>query len=212
MPFSKLCKEYGIAITGGIASGKSSAAKILSSLGYYCVDADKLSREAVEPGSEGLKELVKVFGPSILSRAGALDRKKLREIVFKDPAKRKTLESILHPKIRKLLEKKLEHEGLVQAPRVWFYEAALIFEAGLAKDFREVWLLVSDPEIQYARLVKRDALTQHEAKGIISAQMTDEEKEKLADLVIENHGNLEELSEKLRQALDALKDRRGIDL
>lgn len=209
MPVKNMCKNYGIAITGGIATGKSTITRVLSSWGYFCIDADKLAREAVLPGTHGLSEIVRAFGDKVLNKDGSLDRKVLRSLVFKDKSKRKTLESITHPEIRKLMERKLEAEGLVQAPRIWFYEAALIFEAGLAHNFREVWLVVSDPEIQYARLQKRDALSEAQAQEIMSAQMTDEEKEKLANVVIENHGNIEELSESLRQALEALKERLG---
>ncbi len=209
MPIKKLCKNYGIAVTGGIATGKSSITKMLSSWGYYCIDADKLAREAVLPGTRGLSELTKTFGTKILNTDGSLNRKKLRDLVFKNTENRKALEAIVHPEIRKLMERKLEQEGLVQAPQIWFYEAALIFEVGLAHDFREVWLVVADPEIQYARLQKRDALSEKEAQNIMAAQMTDEEKEKLANVVIENHGDLEELSKTLRQALEALKERMG---
>ena len=210
MSVKKLCKNYGIAITGGIATGKSEATNLLSSWGYFCLDADKLAREAVMPGTHGFKEIVKTFGQMILAPDGSLDRKKLKQLIFQDTELRKKLESITHPEIRKLMEHKLEHEGLVQAPQIWFYEAALIFEAGIGNDFREVWLVVADPELQYARLQKRDAINSKQAQDIISAQMTVEEKEKLANVVIENHGDLEELSETLRQAVDALKERMGI--
>jgi dephospho-CoA kinase len=209
MTIKKLLKNYGIAITGGIATGKSSITRILTGLGYYCIDADKLAREVVQPGTHGHEEIVKAFGTKILATDGSIDRKKLRELVFKNTAKRKILEGITHPEIRKVMERKLEVEGLVQAPRIFFYEAALIFEAGLAHDFREVWLVVTDPEMQYARLQKRDAMSEQQAQEIMSAQMTDEEKEKLADVVIENHGDVEDLSRTLQQVLDALNDRIG---
>lgn len=209
MSIKTLCKNYGIAITGGIATGKSSITRILSGLGYFCIDADKLAREVVQPGTPGHAAVVKAFGPKVLAADGSLDRKVLRDLVFKNKEKRKILESITHPEIRKILERKLEIEGLVQAPRIWFYEAALIFEAGLQHDFREVWLVVTDPEMQYARLQKRDAMSEKQAQEIMSAQMTDEEKEKLADVVLENHGDIEELSVTLRQALEALNERLG---
>lgn len=210
MLLKQFTQEYGIAITGGIATGKSSLTNILKSWGYYCLDADQLAREVVLPGSPAFKKIVREFGERVLKGDGSLDRTRLRELVFEDSRKRELLESITHPEIRNLMEKKLRKEGLLQVPRVWFYEAALIFEAGLAKDFREVWLLVANPQIQATRLQKRDFISSKEAVNIMKAQWPDEKKKKLADVVIENHGDIDSLSKGLRMAVDAMKERLGL--
>ncbi len=196
-----LCKNYGIAITGGVASGKSSVTKLLSSWGYLCIDADQLSRKAVVPGSPALKKLAENFGKEILASDGSLERQKLRNLIFQDPAKRKVLEGILHPEIRRLMNLQLVEEGLLEAPRLWFYEAALIFEAGLASDFKETWLVYVDVSEQERRLVQRDSMSAEQARAIIGSQMSNEDKIKRADVLIHNNGDLNDLSQRLQQLL-----------
>ena len=124
----ELQKKYGIGLTGGIASGKTTVASILADLGFPVIDADLLSRKAVKPGTKGLAKVVSTFGGVILDEDGQLNRGKLGKIVFDDPSKLKKLESIIHPEIDLLLFEELEVLGLFQHPRHWFYEAALLFE------------------------------------------------------------------------------------
>lgn len=206
MELKELCNKYGIGITGGIASGKSAASQILSSWGFLCIDADKLSRDAVLPGTQGLEAIKEAFSDhKILMTDGSLDRKKLGEIVFNKPELRKKLEGIVHPEIQKLLHKFLEKANYFQNPKLWFYEAALLFEANLAHRFKEVWLISSKPHTQLARLKQRDpTISNEKAEGIMAAQMSNEEKSKLANVVIENDGDLKQLAAKLKKALDTI--------
>ena len=201
----ELCKQYGIGITGGIATGKSSVVQILSSWGYLCIDADQLAREAVRTGSEGLAAVVGHFGHDILLPDGSLNRKKLGLIVFRDSAQRKILEGIVHPEIQKLLGQRLDKEGMFQNPRLWFYEAALLFETGLYRSFLEVWLTTSDSVDQIQRLKKSKGISEAHVREIMSAQMPDEEKIKIASRVIENKKDLAALEVTLQSLLTQQK-------
>ncbi len=207
MELKELSKKFGVGITGGIASGKSSASQILASWGFLCIDADKLARDAVLPGTQGLEAIKKIFANyNILMTDGSLDRKKLGEIIFKNLDLRKRLEAIVHPEIQYLLRQHLEKANYFQNPKLWFYEAALLFEANLANRFKEVWLVCSKPSTQLARLKQRDPMISSEkAEAIMAAQMPNEEKRKLAKVVIENDGDIKQLSTKIQQALDTLQ-------
>lgn len=207
MELKELSKKFGVGITGGIASGKSSASQILASWGFLCIDADKLARDAVLPGTQGLEAIKKIFANyNILMTDGSLDRKKLGEIIFKNLDLRKRLEAIVHPEIQNLLRQHLEKANYFQNPKLWFYEAALLFEANLANRFKEVWLVCSKPSTQLARLKQRDPMISSEkAEAIMAAQMPNEEKRKLAKVVIENDGDIKQLSTKIQQALDTLQ-------
>src|SRR4051812_13186958 len=122
MRLSELQKTYGIGLTGGIASGKSTVAKIIAGQNYLVIDADQLAREAVLPGTAGLAAIASAFGGKALNADGTLNRTELSHIVFEDSAKRAHLESIVHPAIQALLSKRLETEGLYTHPAFWFYE------------------------------------------------------------------------------------------
>ncbi|MBP6217122.1 MAG: dephospho-CoA kinase [Oligoflexales bacterium] len=177
-------KHWGIGLTGGIATGKSSVARFLSSLGFIVFDADNLAREVVEPSKPALKELVQTFGSGILSQDKSLDRKKLRSIVFKNEEKRRTLEQILHPAIQALLEEKLRRSELISSPRYWFYEASLLCETGRDRDFKELWLTDCSYENQLARTLRRDKVSSQAAKRVLAAQMPPEEKKRRAHFII----------------------------
>jgi dephospho-CoA kinase len=181
-----------IGLTGGIASGKTSVAQLLERLGAAVVDADQLSREVVQPGQEALQAIVAAFGTGVLNQDGTLNRAALAQIVFGDPAARRTLESITHPAIKKLAQEKLarlEQAGVATA----FYVAPLLFEAGTAAGFQEIWVVYLDRESQIERLMARDGLDREQALARIGSQMPMEEKKRLGQLVIDNGGSREEL-------------------
>lgn len=193
-----------VGLTGGIASGKSTVAKILQSLGAAIVNADDLAREVVEPGHEAWKEIVASFGTDILQSDQTLDRQKLRTLIFNQPEARKRLESIIHPRVRALAEERIRQYAAAGYPVV-IYEVPLLFEGNLQEWLRPVILVACDVETQTARLQKRDHLTAADAEKHIAAQMSLKDKRRLADYVIENNGGLEDLERQTRQILEELK-------
>lgn len=193
-----------VGLTGGIASGKSTVAKILQSLGAAIVNADDLAREVVEPGHEAWKEIVASFGTDILQSDQTLDRQKLRTLIFNQPEARKRLESIIHPRVRALAEERIRQYAAAGYPVV-IYEVPLLFEGNLQEWLRPVILVACDVETQTARLQKRDHLTAADAEKHIAAQMSLKDKRRLADYVIENNGSLEDLERQTRQILEELK-------
>ena len=186
-----------IGLTGGIASGKSAVSGILRRLGAQVIDADALAREVVEPHQPAWDEIVGTFGNEVLQPDQTLDRKKLRKLVFDDPKARKQLEAITHPKIRRLAQHKIEQCAATGAPLV-VYEAPLLFETGIHLWLRPVILVASDRATQRRRLRERDNLTETEIEQHLGAQMSLEEKRKLADYVIDNNGTLEDLQSAVR--------------
>ncbi|HSC43011.1 MAG TPA: dephospho-CoA kinase [Candidatus Binatia bacterium] len=193
-----------VGLTGGIASGKSTVAKILQSLGAAIVNADDLAREVAEPGHEAWKEIVASFGADILQSDQTLDRQKLRTLIFNQPEARKRLESIIHPRVRALAEERIRQYAAAGYPVV-IYEVPLLFEGNLQEWLRPVILVACDVETQTARLQKRDHLTAADAEKHIAAQMSLKDKRRLADYVIENNGSLEDLERQTRQILEKLK-------
>jgi dephospho-CoA kinase len=191
----KKVTQMVIALTGSIASGKSTAAQMLKSAQIPVIDADLLARELTKLNSPALKEIGCNF-KDVLNSDGSLDRKKLAQIVFNDPKKLTELENILHPKIedlRKLYLSKLEKDGYKNV----VYVAPLIFEKKLEKNFDKVILITASLDKIIKRIEERDGLGIIDAKKRIDAQMSDEKKRSLADVVIENNGSLLELYQKL---------------
>ncbi|HXG53697.1 MAG TPA: dephospho-CoA kinase [candidate division Zixibacteria bacterium] len=189
-----------VGLTGGIASGKSTVAAILRRLGAEVVDADAIAREVVRPGEPAWREIVDAFGREVLEPDGTLDRKKLREIVFSDPAARKRLEAITHPRIRELAQRRIEELERAGA-RLVVYEAPLFFETNAHHWLRPVILVACDESTQRERLRARDRLSEEEIDRHLEAQMSLEEKRRLADYVIENTGSLADLERKVEALL-----------
>lgn len=173
----------------------------MRSEGFTVIDADQLARRAVEKGSPGLKDLAANFGPDVLLEDGCLNRPKLRELVFEDPAKRQRLEALLHPEIQRLLEAELAKLGLLSQPQFWFYEAALLFETGSYQRFHAIWACWCPYPSQLARLMARSALSQQEAEALIRSQWPAGEKKARADLVIDTSGPIAAVQEAVKTAL-----------
>lgn len=197
MDTGTLQKLYGIGLTGGIACGKSTVAKVLQELGYLVIDADDLAREAVANGSKGLSRLVDEFGESILLPNGTLNRSLMRRIIFEDKRRRELVESIIHPIIDKLLIDRLTYENLTKSPRIWFFQAPLLFETGNHIKYRAVWTITCPYSIQLQRLQQRDGHTPEEARAIINSQLDVAIKIKMADMVIDTNISMQKLRQKI---------------
>jgi len=178
-----------IGLTGGIGSGKTAAAAYFARLGAEVIDTDLLSRELVEPGQPALAEIVAGFGEHLLTAEGRLDRARLRELIFNDPAARQRLEAILHPRIRAEMLARAERST---APYVVFV-IPLLFETG-QQDLVDRVLLIDVPEdLQRARVAARDHLDQAQIARIMQAQTDRATRLRQADDIICNDGSLEEL-------------------
>ena len=204
MHFTELCQNWGIALTGGIASGKSTVADSLRQRGFVVIDADQVSRLVVLPGTEGFKEVLAAFGQDILAASGEIDRAKMRDIVFKSPEKRRWLEGIIHHRLAAASEELIRTEKLFEQPRPWFYEASLIYERKRESDFAKVWVAYCPRELQIQRLMARDHSDRERAEEMLAAQMPPEQKAQQADLVIDTDCARPELERRIDQALGSL--------
>jgi len=193
-----------VGLTGGIASGKSTVAKILKQLGAAIVDADQLSREVVAPGQDGWNEITATFGREVLQADQTLDRQKLRTMIFNNPDARKQLEAIIHPRVRALAEQRIREHGAAGFELI-VYEVPLLFEGKIHEWLRPVILVACDVEIQRQRLQQRDAIDAAAAQKIIDAQMSLAEKRRLADYVIENDSSLADLEAQVRAVVAKIK-------
>ena len=178
-----------VALTGGIATGKSAVAATLRTQGVPVVDADALARKAVAAGSAGLREVVARFGSGVLAADGALDRAALGRIVFADPAARRDLERIVHPRVRAGVA--AFFAGQEDYPAA-IAEIPLAFETGWYRSFDVVVVVACRPAAQLERLMARDRLTLDQARARLAAQWPIEDKARLADRVITTDGPREE--------------------
>jgi dephospho-CoA kinase len=197
-----------IGLTGGIASGKSTVARILSDLGVAVIDADALAREVVAVGTDGLTEVVATFGPGVLASDGSLDRAKLAAIVFDDAEARKKLTAITHPRIAQLSATRIAEAMQTSTPYV-VYEAALLVETGLHKGMAASIVVATHADNQLARAVARDGMTMDAARARMAAQLPLHEKTAVADYVIENDGDLAALRARTHAVHDAIVKRFG---
>lgn len=178
-----ILKKNVIALTGGIATGKTTVARFLSANGWKVIDADRLAREVLAPKTTGWAQVVDTFGIGILTPQGSLDRGQLGKIIFADKEQRKKLEAITHPLIRALLLK--EVQLLPPNPSaVIFYEASLIFETKSQDQFKEVWVTACAPQSQVQRLMSRNQWSEVQAQEVIKSQWPLDKKIKQADHVI----------------------------
>ena len=193
-----------VGLTGGIASGKSTLAEALRSLGAPVIDADRLSREAVRSGSPALAAIVLEFGPGVLGPDAELDRKGMAARVFADPMARARLEAIVHPAVRAAVAAetaRLDAEGHDLA----FYDVPLLYERGLDREMDCVVVVHAPPSVQVSRLRARDGLGQAEAEARLDAQLPMDEKARLADVVVSNEGDIAALRARAGALLGALR-------
>ncbi|MEU6412440.1 dephospho-CoA kinase [Microbispora sp. NPDC046933] len=179
-----------VGLTGGIGSGKSEVSRRLAARGAVVVDADKIAREVVEPGTPGLAEIVGAFGEDVLRPDGTLDRERLGAIVFADAEKLKVLNGIVHPKVGERSEQ-LQREAPDDA--VVVYDVPLLAENNLAALYDVVIVVDTPDEVRLERLLRFRGMPEADARARIAAQASREDRLRIADIVIGNEGSLDEL-------------------
>ena len=195
---------YLVALTGGIAAGKSTVAKRWVENGAIAIDADELAREVVEPGSTGLQRVTEAFGASVLDESGELDRKALAKIIFEDPAKRELLNSILHPLIRQRTRELLEQ---LRNEEIVVYSVPLLVETSVDHEFNLVVTVEAPEDEQIRRLVSSRGLSEVEAKSRIVSQAKPVERAARADRILNSNQDLNLLlrdADKLWQEIKTL--------
>lgn len=194
-----------IALTGGIATGKSTVASMLRNLGCEIIDADRLAREIVRPGTECWKKLRELLGPDAFSGDGSLKRMELRLKIAKDPELRKQINSITHPYIIDEVKKRWEEHLKVHPDKIALFDIPLLFESGMTGSFNFIIVVYVPREIQIARLIKRDNISYNEALKMVNMQISIEEKALKADWVIDNSGSLGETEKQVQKLCEHLK-------
>lgn len=180
---------YRVALTGGIASGKSTVAELFAALGVPVIDTDLIAREVVEPGQPALAEVVAAFGEDVLDDSGRLDRRRLRERIFSDPQARRRLEAILHPAIRRGMERQSREAGGAYQLLV----IPLLAEGGRRDHVDRVLLVDVPEELQIERLMQRDGASAEQARAALRAQATRAARRAIADDVLQNTDSAEDL-------------------
>ncbi|WP_326696968.1 dephospho-CoA kinase [Streptomyces sp. NBC_01754] len=198
-----------VGLTGGIGAGKSEVSRLLVRYGAVLVDADRIAREVVEPGTAGLASVVEEFGPGILTSEGTLDRPALGAIVFADSGRLAALNAIVHPLVG---ARSAELERAAGADAVVVHDVPLLTENALAPLYDLVVVVDAAPATQLDRLVRLRGMTEEDARARMAAQATREERLAVADLVVDNDGPLEKLEPRVREVwseLTARAARRG---
>ncbi len=197
-----------VGLTGGVACGKSTVAKMFADLGATIVDADTIAHELYRPGHEVLQELVNHFGPEILKPNGELDRAKLATLVF-DCGRVEELNKIVHPAVIRQQDQWMRSLGEKDPNAVAIVEAALILEAGVKDRFDRIMVVTCKPEQKVKRFAQRTGMSEDTARADVErrtkAQMPDEEKARRADFVIDNSGSVEETRHQVQRIYSELK-------
>ncbi len=193
-----------VGLTGGIASGKSEVARRLAAQGAVIIDADVLAREVVQPETSGLAEVIGVFGSEVLARDGTLDRDRLGEIVFSDPALRAKLNAIVHPRVGERIR---ALEKAVPPGAIVVQDIPLIAESDMADFFDLVVVVDVPPRVQAERLAQKRGMTPEQAAARMAAQATREQRLAIATIVVDNSGSLAELDREVGELWAELRHR-----
>ncbi|ATL26967.1 dephospho-CoA kinase [Streptomyces formicae] len=183
-----------VGLTGGIGAGKSEVSRLLVARGAVLIDADKIAREVVEPGTPGLAAVVEAFGREVLAPDGSLDRPKLGGIVFADPERLAVLNAIVHPLVG---ARSAELEESASGVAVVVHDVPLLTENGLAPLYDLVVVVDASPETQLDRLVRLRGMSEDDARARMAAQATREKRLEIADVVIDNDGPIDGLAERV---------------
>lgn len=200
---------YGL--TGGIGTGKSTVCTFLQEQGIPVIGADEVGRQVVARGSAGLAEIVAAFGPEILDASGALERAKLGALVFGDPAKRRQLEAIMHPLVKKhsqAMFAELTRSGIP----IIVYESALLFETQRHHEMQGVIVVTANEEQRVQRVRQRDNVAEEQVRARMRAQMDDSQKRQMADYVLDNSGDLQQLRQQVLRLVATLRQAQGVVL
>lgn len=195
-----------VGLTGSIAVGKSFVLEIFRELGCSVLDADKVAREVVEPGTPGLHRIVEEFGATVLTAEGSLDRKKLGSMIFSDEARRLRLNAIVHPLVFEAQDGWLRACEELDPDGIAIIDAALMIESGGYKRFDRLIVVWCEPELQLHRLMSRDGLGPADAEKRIASQMPQEEKKKYADHLIDTSGSFEDTRRQTEEVFRRLKE------
>ncbi|MEV4047659.1 dephospho-CoA kinase [Streptomyces sp. SAI-195] len=190
-----------VGLTGGIGAGKSEVSRLLVEHGAVLIDADRIAREVVAPGTPGLAAVVEAFGEDVLAADGSLDRPKLGSIVFADPEKLAVLNGIVHPLVG---ERSRALEEAAADDAVVVHDVPLLTENGLAPLYDLVVVVDADPATQLDRLVRLRGMTEQDARARMAAQATREQRREIADVVVDNDVPLEELRRHVKDVWDEL--------
>ena len=194
-----------VGLTGGVASGKSVVSQVWKEEGGYLIDADRIARELVQPRAPAWKALVKAFGKEILQEDGSIHRKKLATRVFSNPVERELLNRILHPRIKREIDRRIKGIGQKGPKAIVVIDAALLVETGYYRDVDKVVVVTSTKKQQIERLRRRDQMDQEMARGIIDSQIRGEERIKVADIIIRNEGSRMQTERKAKEVFEELK-------
>jgi dephospho-CoA kinase len=192
-----------VGLTGSLGSGKTTVARMFGEMGARVVDSDRLAREAVEPGKPAYTDIIREFGEGILRPDGRIDRAALGRIVFADPARRKVLESIVHPRVeeaRRELMSGFENNALV------ILDVPLLFESGLDRECGKTVVVAVDDEARLARL-KAAGLDEEDVRRRLASQMPQEDKKARADYVIDNSAGLDRTRDRVREIMNDLQSK-----
>jgi len=196
-----------VGLTGGIGAGKSTVATMLAERGAVVIDADDLARRAVARGTDGFDRVVEAFGREILDDDGDIDRRRLAEIVFADGERRAGLEAIVHPEVARLLAGSLE--PFQDTDRVVVYVTPLLAESGMAEGFDVVVVVVADVDRRIERLMHDRGMSADDVRARIAAQINDEDRARIADVLLDNDGEPPRLAPQVDRLWTALAKRGG---
>ncbi|MDM8084086.1 dephospho-CoA kinase [Cellulomonas cellasea] len=201
-----------IGLTGGIAAGKSAAATRLEELGAVLIDYDVLAREAVAPGTVALGDIVEAFGPEVLDAEGALDRAALGAVVFADLDALTRLNDIVHPCVRRLSAEREAAAATADPGAVVVHDIPLLVETGQADAFHVLVVVHAPAELRVERLVEQRGLSPEEARGRVAAQVDDEARLAVADVVLDGTGTVEALRAQVDELWARLAEERAAEL
>jgi dephospho-CoA kinase len=196
-----------VGLTGGIGSGKSEVARRLAALGAVVIDADAIAREVVAPGTPGLQQIVAEFGESVLSPDGSLDRERMAAVVFADDDARRLLNAIVHPLVGAAMGQRTVRAGEHDPHAVVVNDVPLLAEGGSRDRYDVVVVVDVDPETQLRRLVDQRGMTTEDAQARIAVQASRSQRLDLADIVIDNTGDLAALDDKVQDVWTDLSAR-----
>ena len=192
-----------IALTGGIATGKSYVRGCFERLGVPTIDSDVLARAAVAPGTEGLQAVIRRFGREVLDTHGTLDRSRLAQVVFGDPVARRDLETIVHPEVRRATDRWFVSLDATR-DRLAVADIPLLYEVDRARDFDAVVVAACNSGTQLDRVMKRDGLPEAEARRRMAAQLPIDEKTRRADYVVRTDGTFDETDRQVADVFERL--------